>query len=81
MYVWIVYFGVFGEWLVYFMSDVQFIVYAYLDLMIKFYSRIFLYSSKYLLFFCIVDTQFLDMIPFCNIFLFLKLFCHDYEQG
>ena len=51
-----VYFGVFGEWLIYFMSDVQFRVYAYLDLMI--YSRLLLYSSKYLFIFCIVDTQF-----------------------
>ena len=56
VYVWSVYFGVYGEWLVYFMNDVLFSVYAYLELMS--YFLLLLYRSKYLFFFCIVDTQF-----------------------
>ena len=43
------------EWLVHFMNDVQFSVYACLELMI--YSRLLLYSSKYLFIFCIVDIK------------------------
>ena len=39
----------------YFMNDVLFRVYAYLELII--YSRLLLYSSKYLFIFCIVDIK------------------------
>ena len=57
MYAWSVHFGVYREeWLVYFVNDVQFGVHAHPELMI--YSRLLLYSSKYLFIFCIVDTQF-----------------------